>query len=72
MSLKSPLPDQIHPSVHPSVATVSPGHVDAAPANGLSGSPNWVGLANYQRYFSDRTYVQVILNTALASPYQLA
>lgn len=33
--------------------------------SGLSGSPVWVGLGNYVRYFSDPTYVQVILNTAL-------
>jgi multiple sugar transport system permease protein len=117
MSLKSPLPDQIHASVHTSVPPVTSEHVGAAPAHGLSvierfrrwrfrhrqafegwlilapillyfsffflfplvsslylsftrwsglsGSPIWVGLANYQRYFSDPTYVQVILNTAL-------
>jgi ABC-type sugar transport system permease subunit len=33
--------------------------------SGLSGSPVWVGLANYIRYFSDPSYIQIILNTAL-------
>lgn len=33
--------------------------------SGLSGSPEWVGLANYRRYFTDPTYLQVIFNTIL-------
>lgn len=33
--------------------------------SGLSGSPEWVGLANYRRYFTDPTYIQVIVNTVL-------
>lgn len=33
--------------------------------SGLSGSPVWVGLANYARYLSDPTYIQVIINTVL-------
>lgn len=33
--------------------------------SGLSGSPEWIGLGNYRRYFTDPSYVQVILNTVL-------
>ncbi len=33
--------------------------------SGLSGSPEWIGIGNYRRYFTDPTYVQVILNTIL-------
>lgn len=33
--------------------------------SGLSGSPVWVGIANFRRYFTDSSYVQVILNTVL-------
>ncbi len=31
--------------------------------SGLSGAPTWVGLANYRRYLTDSTYLQVITNT---------
>jgi len=33
--------------------------------SGLSGAPEWVGTNNYRRYFTDPTYVQVILNTVV-------
>ena len=33
--------------------------------SGLSGAPTWVGLGNYRRYFTDPSYIQVILNTVL-------
>ncbi len=33
--------------------------------SGLSGSPTWVGLANFRRYLTDPSYVQVIFNTTL-------
>jgi len=33
--------------------------------SGLSGSPTWVGLANYRRYFTDPSYIQVIINTMI-------
>jgi ABC-type sugar transport system permease subunit len=35
--------------------------------SGLSGAPTWVGFANYRRYFTDSTYLQVITNTILFS-----
>lgn len=31
--------------------------------SGLSGSPEWIGLANYQRFFNDVMYRQVLVNT---------
>jgi ABC-type sugar transport system permease subunit len=31
--------------------------------SGLSGAPVWVGFANYQRYLTDKSYLQVIVNT---------
>ncbi|MCL4506299.1 MAG: sugar ABC transporter permease [Chloroflexi bacterium] len=31
--------------------------------SGLSGSPEWVGLANYRRFLSDPTYITIIVNT---------
>ncbi|MCL5995810.1 MAG: sugar ABC transporter permease [Chloroflexi bacterium] len=33
--------------------------------SGLSGSPQWVGLANYQRFLSDATYRTIIGNTVV-------
>ena len=33
--------------------------------SGLSGSPEWVGLANYQRFLNDVMYRQVLANTIL-------
>ena len=33
--------------------------------SGLSGSPTWVGLANFRRYLTDPSYLQVIFNTVL-------
>ena len=33
--------------------------------SGLSGSPTWVGLANFRRYLTDASYLQVIFNTVL-------
>ena len=33
--------------------------------SGLSGSPQWVGFANYQRFLSDPTYRTIIVNTIL-------
>jgi ABC-type sugar transport system permease subunit len=33
--------------------------------SGLSGSPTWVGFANYQRFLSDSTYRTIITNTIL-------
>lgn len=33
--------------------------------SGLSGSPEWIGLANYRRYLTDPSYLQVIFNTIL-------
>jgi len=33
--------------------------------SGLSGSPEWIGLANYQRFLGDPMYRQVLFNTAL-------
>lgn len=31
--------------------------------SGLSGTPKWVGFANYRRYLTDPTYLQAITNT---------
>jgi ABC-type sugar transport system permease subunit len=31
--------------------------------SGLSGQPIWVGFTNYQRYLTDKSYLQVIVNT---------
>jgi ABC-type sugar transport system permease subunit len=33
--------------------------------SGLSGYPTWVGLANFRRYLTDPSYLQVIFNTTL-------
>ena len=33
--------------------------------SGLSGSPQWVGFSNYQRFLSDATYRTIITNTIL-------
>jgi ABC-type sugar transport system permease subunit len=33
--------------------------------SGLSGAPEWIGLANYQRFFNDGTYRQVLVNTVI-------